>query len=291
MSKSVQSVDEEPASWERGRVLASLTLLEWGALLVYFYCSGRLASLLHPSFHLLVLVTGMLLGASGCLLWWREETEAPSDTCDGGCCEHSHAGFSAGRFLAFLVLTVPIALATVISPDSYGSVMIRNRGILETVEKATSGATLIPDRADVPPAVSQNEGPATVEVGDLLMAAQTESGMAKFDGKRVELIGQVFPLGERKFDLVRMLMLCCAADAQMLAVRGVSDHDLQLPAMKWAKVTGRVGFIKKEDHGSPVLTVEKIMPIQRPADPYVYYGGSLPAATPKGDFKMPLPPR
>jgi len=291
MSKSVQSVDEAPTSWENGRVFASLTLLEWGALLVYFYFSGRIASLLHPSFHLLVLVTGMLLGASGCLLWWREEMDVPSDACTAGCCEHSLSGFSAGRLLSFLVLTVPIALAAVISPDSYGSVMVRNRGVFETVEKASSGTTPIPDRAAVPPETSQNEAPTTVEIGDLLMAAQTKSGMAQYDGKRVELIGQVFPLGERKFDLVRMLMLCCAADAQMLTVRVVSDHDLQLPAMKWAKATGRVGFIKKGDHGSPALTVEEIVPVQRPADPYVYRGGSLQSAAPRENFKMPLPPR
>ena len=190
----------------------------------------------------------------------------------------------------FLVLSVPVALAAMISPDSYGSGMVRNRGSLETVEKAASVEPAVPKRDVVPSAASQNDGPAAVEVGDLLIAAQSESGMAHFDGKRVELTGQVFPLGQRKFEIVRMLMLCCAVDVQMLAVRVVSDHDLEIPAMKWAKVTGRVGFTNKGDHGIPVITAEKVETVQRPADPYVYHGGTLPVV-PRGNFKLQLPPR
>jgi len=281
-------MEAESAPLGKGRLLASLTLLEWGVLLVYFYCSGRLTSLLIPSFHLLVLVTGILLCASGALLWWSDEKNPAEQNCVGGCCEHSHTGFGIGRFLSFLVLSVPVALAAVISPDSYGSVMIRNRGVIETVEKVAD-TPITPKHS--PSQARPNDEPVTVEVGDLLIAAQSKSGMAQYDGKRVELTGQVYPLGEGKFELVRMLMLCCAADAQMLVVRVESDHDFRLPAMKWAKITGRVSFAKKGDHDIPVVAAEKVMPIAQPADPYVYRGGSLPAATSRGSFKLQLPPR
>jgi hypothetical protein len=43
------------------RILAPLTLLEWGGILTYFYFSGRIAAFLHPMFRPLVLVTGILL--------------------------------------------------------------------------------------------------------------------------------------------------------------------------------------------------------------------------------------
>ncbi len=127
-----------------------------------------------------------------------------------------------------------------------------------------------------------------MEVGDLLIAAQSEAGRAGVDGKRVEVIGQVFPLGEKKFELVRMLMLCCAADGQMLAVPVLSDHEL--PAMKWAKVTGRVGFERKGEREVPQITAETVTPVTRPADPYVYRGGTAPPP-PRSDFKLSLPPR
>jgi uncharacterized repeat protein (TIGR03943 family) len=287
MPKSVQPAEGEPVPWETGRLLASLTLLEWGALLVYFYASGRLVSLLHPSFHPLVLVTGVIMSAAGGLLGWREAAASPSETaCDGECCEPSRAGFSAGRLVTFLVLSVPIAFAVMVSPDGYGSGMIRNRGLVETVGKG--GAFPMPKRDAVASKASPNEGTEPVEVGDLLMAAQSETGMARFDGKRVELIGQVFPLGPKKFELVRMLMLCCAADAQMLAVRVASTDEL--PAMKWAKVTGRVGFTRRGNNEVPLISAENVTPVQRPADPYVYRGGTLPAA-PRANFKVVLPPR
>ena len=269
------------------RLIAPLTLMEWGAILVYFYYSHRLAALLHPNFHGLVLVTGLLLLASSvCVLWRDFEAEPqPVHECSDADCCHSHGGMTAGRLMMFLVLSVPVALAAIVSPDSYGAVMIQNRGTGEI----GFGATPVPKLAD-PSKSAQNDSPAAVEVGDLLIAGQTESGMAQYEGKRVEFMGQVFPLGERKFEIVRMLMLCCAADAQMLAVRVESDHDLQLQAMKWATVTGRVGFTRNGGRGVPVITAEKVTLVERPDDPFVYHGGSLPIV-PAGNFKVQLPPR
>lgn len=271
-------------------LLAPLTLLEWGGILVYFYCSHRLTALLHPYFHLLVLVTGLLLlGSSVCVFWESDDPDSPSDhECDGAFCDRSCAGMTPRRFLAFLMLSVPIALAAFISPDFYGSVMIRNRGVSESLEK-TQSVTLA---ASIPPSVAvQNGEVATVEVGDLLMAAQTPAGAKAYNGKRVEMVGQVFPLGENRFELVRTLILCCAADAQMLAVRVESDHNIDVSSMKWAKVIGQVGFTIKEGHTIPVVNAEKVLPVERPADPYVYRGGSMPTPVHRSNFKVQLPPR
>ena len=264
-------------------MLASLTLLEWGAVLIYFFFSGRLASLLHPNFHALVLLTGVLLSASGILLLWRVESDSPEHACDDGCCD-SPVRFSLGRLPAFLVLVVPIALATVISPDKYGSVMVRNRGTVETLDTASS------DTQSAPKHVAGPDGPAIVEVGDLLIAAQTKPGMAQYDGKRVEVIGQITPLGDKEFEVVRMLMLCCAADAQMLAVRVQSDPRPPLQPMQWVKVMGRVNFAKKGDLEVPIITAESVVVAPEPADRYVYRGGTRRSA-PTHSFKLQLPPR
>ena len=282
---------EDKASPRVVRLLAPIALFEWGAILIYFYCSHRLSAFLHPNFHVLVLVTGLLLlASSACALWWEEEAEPQLvHECGGANCGHSHGGMGIGRLVTFLVFSVPIALAAMISPDSYSSVMVRNRGTTDTV-KVVPGSPAMLNKDAVPSEASRHGVIKSVEVGDLLLAAQTETGMAQYNGKRVELTGQFCPLGPRKFEIVRMLMLCCAADAQMLAVQVVSDDDLQLPSMQWANVTGRIEFNKHGDRNVPVVTAENVSAVQRPSDPYVYHGGSLPAK-PQANFKLQLPPR
>jgi len=283
MPKLVQSVKAEPAPLGKGRLLASLTLLEWGTILIYFYCSGRLGALLDQNFHPLVLITGVLLGISSALLWCRDETDSEPEP-DCGCCEHSHEGVSLGRLLAFLVLMAPIALAAMISPDGYGSVMVRNRGISETVERAASGTPpMLKSEA------SPSDEPAVVEVGDLIIAAQSPAGMAQYDGKRVALLGQFCSLGDKQFEVVRMLMLCCAADAQVLVVRAEADKNPDLKPMQWVTVAGRVSFVKKGGREVPFLAAERVTPAPEPADRYVHRGGTL-QSVPPGHFKLQLPP-
>ncbi len=105
------------------RLLAPLTLFLWGAILTYFYCSHRLTALLHPNFHLPVLVTGfLLLGAAVCVLFQSEAPEAEAPSCGCGHCAAPHGGMSMGRWLVFLVLLVPITAAAWISPDHYSRV-------------------------------------------------------------------------------------------------------------------------------------------------------------------------
>lgn len=268
---------ETTSSWAH-RTLAPLTLFLWGAILTYFYCSHRLTALLHPDFHLPVLATGLLLlGASACVLFQAQEPEEETCGCNHGA--HSPGGMSMGRWLVFLVLLGPMTAAAWISPDHYSQVLVQNRG------------TNAPLPAGMPPPASPQPGldALAVEVGDLLMAAQTAAGRETYAGKRVELTGQVCPLGQKQIELVRMLMLCCAADAQVLSVRVEGSSDM--PSMQWAKVTGQVRFDEKGGREVPVITAEKVLPMPQPENPYVYRGGAAPAPPPQNAFKIPLPPR
>ncbi len=265
------------------RMLAPLTLFWWGALLTYFYCSHRLAALLHPDFHWPVLAAGfLLLGASACVLLQGRDPEEETG-CGCNHCKPPRARMSPGQWFAFLVLLVPITAAAWISPDHYSQVMVQNRGVSDLPEEVLAG---MPPTVAVQP--GQADPPLAVEVGDLLMASQTASGRETYAGKQVELTGQVFSLGPNRFELVRMLMLCCAADAQILAVR--VEGSCAVPAMQWAKVTGQVRFAGKGGLAVPVVTAGKVVSVPRPDNPYVYRGGS-PIAASRTGFKIPLPPR
>lgn len=357
-------------------------LFEWGAILVYFYCSHRLAGLLHPNFRPPVLVTGiLLLLAAGCVLSGREDaTELAS--CD---CDHAHGKLTTGGLLGFLVLLLPILLATHLSPDTYGAVLIQNRGAAESLAGVPAaqnralrslpplvdaqgelpqqpGVTpqdgqlvdipkgWVPPNApefspskDVPeddypsnaalaaklradsnlsmaevqklpkgalspktPLKALNERPGAetplgkladvlkmadsplheegvgalsaggtgdcraVEVVDLLVAAQSARLRQELTGQRVELTGQVLGAETGNLRLLRLLILCCAADAQPLAVRIETHEKCRLPQMAWVKVVGKVGFTNRGKESIPFLAAESISAIPRPEEPYLY---------------------
>jgi uncharacterized repeat protein (TIGR03943 family) len=383
-----------------GRILAPLTLLEWGGILIYFYYSGRIAAFLHPLFRPLVLATGILLVLTAvCVAIFQEEDcshtsrdhdhehDFAEDEQDQH--THSHGSLSVRRFLGFLILLLPLALAAKISPDSYGANLINNRGLVEDVRGlpgissrlAKSGAKKVSPASSAPaastslaeqgealrksinsaafalksqsspgesqPAVpqelastdlaavpspgqpaektkraedvplpsndnaenSEQIGDATVtyendflkpnkagnikvEITDLLYAAQEPSSRKDFEGKRVELIGQLVRPKERgagtkaidpnTFRVMRLVMVCCAADAMpaALKIQSVQKPDDQRE-MSWLKVTGVVHFrprpksvgddgIDYGDYPEPVIVAEKIVNTPAPREKYIY---------------------
>ena len=354
-----------------GRILAPLTLLEWGGILIYFYCSGRIAAFLHPFFRPLVLLTGILLVLTAmCVAIFSEED--CSHTSDDHDYEHDLAGherdqdqhtqsrgkLSFGRYLAFLTLLLPLALAAKISPDDYGATLIRNRGLVEDIHSLPGIKSSIaqsihpsPTMASTNPGISPGRGaspdprpsssaiasteksegmsdsialPANgspqgdtqvigdavvtyqndfltpdkqgnikVKVTDLLYAAQEPSTRKDFEGKRVELIGQFVGEKTRRgkatasadpntFHLMRLVMVCCAADMMPAAVKIQADRKpTQLREMSWLKVTGVVHFRPRAesmdadgtdygDYPEPVLVADKITITPPPREKYIY---------------------
>ena len=381
------------------RILAPLTLLEWGGVLTYFYLSHRVALFLHPHFRPLVLLTGILLLISAiCLLVCGTDASAAHD-CDAEGCAATHRQLTWAGAFAFLVLFVPLALAVKVSPDSYGIGLIQNRGVADALEhaptdgsraklaalaarqlkksspaatpprvaapatyagvdqpvvQATPGSQTYPSADAIPkgwspstpdygpsvnvpdqeldyltndevlaklhtPAtgphakkkaalVAVNEQPnaqtkfgsfkdlldmadsplrqtsanelpkaddgktISLEVVDLLVAAQDPAISSSLEGQQVELVGQVLPGENHSLLLLRMLVLCCAADAQPLAVRVDTRADAGpgLQQLTWAKVRGEVHFTKHGGTQVPVIAASEVTPVKRPAEPYLY---------------------
>ncbi len=96
-----------------------------------------------------------------------------------------------------------------------------------------------------------------------------------FEGKQVEVIGQLMPAKENnpdgdRYDLVRMLMTCCAADAQPIALPVQPGVKPGVPEMTWVKVHGKATFPVVGGQKRPLIenaTIEKTDP---PEDAYLY---------------------
>ena len=325
---------------------SSLLLLEWGAIMLYFHLSGRVAAFLHPHFRPLLWVVGVSLTLTAVVIAFAKTSE---------CCaenhhehshheSHSHGGLTAAGAMSFLVLCVPIALAAMVSPDRFGETFLRNRGTIETArllpgsnatssprpvmdasaplsrktpisDQSVTGSNVpkspindqietafvepasvepnLPTQGETPdpsstaatgqdeeyqnPALRPDrEGNIHAEVIDLLYASEEASMRKDFEGKQVAMIGQVAHRNKARhergpFQLVRFVMVCCAADVQPVAVMvqyPKTSPDFEL--MSWVRVVGKIRFDPAGDHLEPVVDALKVTSIPQPADQYLY---------------------
>ncbi len=135
-------------------------------------------------------------------------------------------------------------------------------------------------------------GNVKVQVTDLLYAAQESFTRKDFEGKRVEIIGQYLipKKGTPKHDpdrnsfmLLRLVMVCCAADMMPAAVKieGPKKSVHAFHKTAWIKVIGRVHYRPRPkglsddgiDYGDipePVIVAESISKASTPKEKYIY---------------------
>ena len=260
------------------RWLPTATLLCWGILLLYFYFSGRLPAFLHPTFRPCIPVAGGALLFLGFVsLAGKEEGH-----CHDGCCGSPVAQLTVGRFFTFFMLLVPAAVATLSSQDSFGSNAIRNRGVVTNASnlvRQTPSPAKPQANVSSPAPVSKPSsgpiGPIEVQVTELLYAAQDPSLRPALEGKSIEVIGQLMPdtatnTNGRRFKIVRMFMVCCAADARPIAVTAEGEKLPDLPEMSWVKVVGQITFPLVGGNPLAVLKAEQVVPTDPPSETMLF---------------------
>ena len=112
------------------------------------------------------------------------------------------------------------------------------------------------------------------EVTDLLFAADDDSLRPAFESRSVEIIGQFMPVKEttvaNRFQIVRMFMVCCAADARPIAISVDPKSAVDFPDMAWARVIGKVSFPVENGHRIPVLQAVSAAKCDPPAELMLY---------------------
>ncbi len=303
------------------RGFSLLALLAWGALMLYFYFSGRLADYLIPAYRPLVAVSGfVMLGIAAVLAWGMRPgaTAAAAGLVleDRGDELSSPRRVRTMQVLAFALLVLPVWAAAGVSKDQFNATAMRNRGIVNDASRLPGKTTLSPaalasnqsSNNNQPPAVVEPplpgetpaannppgatndatqyiqrtpEGHLLLEVTDLLFAADDDTLRPQMEGRTAEMIGQFMPAKEdasgRRFQLVRMFMVCCAADARPVAVtvEKPADATLRAPMDKlaelgWVRVTGKVEFPLENGRRVAVLRADKAAPTDPPREAMLY---------------------
>ena len=280
------------------RWLPCATLAAWSSVLLYFYFSGRITAFLIPTFRPYVLIAGLVLGAMAALFLFQS---ADAECCSAAECGHPLSRLAAGKVLTFLILLLPISVSAFFSPDSFGKAAIENRGIItdasalgpaptrEAISQPVESPLPTNGAVTTPPATATTtkepspgdylqrtpEGHIMAEVLDLLYAAQDTTLRGDFEGKTVELIGQLMPDkssgGEgTRFKAVRMFMTCCAADARPVATLVEAEKLPDLPEMTWIKITGTATFPTENGRRTAVLKAVKVEKSGPPEESMLY---------------------
>jgi uncharacterized repeat protein (TIGR03943 family) len=259
------------------RFAASGILMVWGIVLTYFYLSGRIASYLHPAFHIYTVVSGgVLLILSLALLL----------TMNGESSEH---GLSSVGIFPLLLLTAPLLAATKISPSNFGATAVLNRGMVHNIADLPGFSP--PMDAGLPNAdgsvaegtmmdpslyLKKNaDGYIMAEAVDLLYAAGEPTMREDFENKEVEVNGQFLPAltgnpnGDR-FNLTRLFVMCCAADARPVAISVQSNPATDLPKMTWVKVRGKATFPVEGGRHMPVVVADSVTETDAPEESFLY---------------------
>ena len=287
------------------RGLSLIALLAWGSLMLYFYFSGRLNQYLIPAYRPMVAVSGfVMLGIAASLLvgirqgaMWQ--TAGDADVIAPG-------RVRTTQVLAFALLVLPIWAASGVSKDGFGANTILNRGIVSDVSRlparplnsaaVPAAATAkvnapanveppLPGATPIPPdnsAVDASQylkttpdGHVIAEVTDLLFASDDDSMRPAFEGRTVEMIGQFMPVKDStdgRFQVVRMFMVCCAADARPVAIHVVPPkNDSKLPGeMAWTKVVGKVTFPLENGRRVPLIHADTVAACEPPSEAMLY---------------------
>jgi len=115
------------------------------------------------------------------------------------------------------------------------------------------------------------DGNIALEVSDLLYSETEESLRKMFSGKTIEVIGQFLPGAQKsEFKIVRMFIVCCAADARPIAVPVQADAPVSVSDMSWVKVIGQPEFVTNGDRTKVVLKAASVEPTDPPADAMLY---------------------
>jgi uncharacterized repeat protein (TIGR03943 family) len=141
---------------------------------------------------------------------------------------------------------------------------------------APAGTEAIPEYLQKTP-----EGYIVAEVLDLLYAVQDSQLRKDFEGRTVQLVAQMMPLGEKgtapaepggaaRFKAVRMFMTCCAADARPVSTLVEASVLPDLPEMTWVRIIGKATFPLENGKRTGVLQATSVQQTKPPEEAMLF---------------------
>jgi uncharacterized repeat protein (TIGR03943 family) len=258
------------------RILFSIAILCWSAVLLYFYSSGRITKYLAPDFRPIAFAGGLGLAVLGLfnLLTACQKADCGHDHGDGeeG---HDHESGDLHPVTALLLMIVPVALSVAWTKDEYSAGALGRKGLYDSPSALTT-----PFLAASMPALTLEEiekshrktadGFLEFSLMELFFSSGDREMQTLLDGLKVETAGRWMdekvrnPHGTRK-RLYRLFVTCCAADSRAIPiVLEFGKEPPEFPENSWVKVSGTMRFPLEEGIIQPVLLVDRVAAAEPP---------------------------
>jgi uncharacterized repeat protein (TIGR03943 family) len=243
----------------------------WGALLLHYWRSGRLSLLIHPAYHWLAVVAGLvLLMAAASLaidlvraksthrsLWNGAASAASGDATE------QHVNLLPKGWATMLLLLAAIG-GFLITPQPLSSQKAIQRGIGDTT-------TTI---ARAPKAFRSNKRPEQRSLIEWVRTLEVYPEPEAYRNQPVNVSGFVTKLDGYPSDVFwisRFTITCCAADAYPLGLpvrRPASEPDY--PVDTWLDIRGRMTVDTLKDERLLIIEPQSMRKIPVPENPYEF---------------------
>jgi uncharacterized repeat protein (TIGR03943 family) len=164
--------------------------------------------------------------------------------------EHGHGRPSRA---AWLVLA-PVVAILVVAPPALGAYAARRMPV----------SAIKPPSRHFPPLTGSD--PVRVSLLDYYSRAAFDAGRT-LAHHRLALTGFVLRIEPGGFQMARLVITCCAADAQPVVV-SVRTPTAAPSRDAWVTVTGTFAGMSPSDATVPLLRADAVTPIRSPPDPY-----------------------
>lgn len=247
-------------------VMEVVSLLLLATFLIFSAASGRLRFFLAPAFVWLPPAAAALLLAMS-----AARLRVGAAACE---CGDDHSGSTTMRWLYAIVIVVPLLFALAVNPHQFSTEGVRKRTApaaqrdqaLERAMNWVLGLKPTPSKRNAAPC----ELSAEPTVAELMRALESDGGRA-LAGKFVTVIGQCgadnATTGGR-FDLYRLVVTCCIADATAVSVEVVGLPMVTVEPGEWLRIGGVIA-IEGGASPQPMLRAASISKIPVPSNPYL----------------------
>jgi uncharacterized repeat protein (TIGR03943 family) len=253
------------------RLLSSVAILCWSAVILYFYASGRVNQYLVADFRPIALAGGLGLAVLGLfnLLTAGEAADCGHDHGDDAEA-HDHESSDLHPLLAFALMVVPMALSVAWTQDQYSSSALAHKGLYDAPAELAApflnAAVPALTMADLEQGHRKSaDGFMQFNLMELVFSAGDREVQGLLDGLKVETEGRWMdekvrnPNGTRK-RLYRLFVTCCAADSRAIPiVLEFGKVPPEFPENGWVKVAGTMRFPLEEGILQPMLMVERVL--------------------------------
>ncbi|MFZ9737365.1 MAG: TIGR03943 family putative permease subunit [Prochlorotrichaceae cyanobacterium] len=244
--------------WLRGLALIPTGL--WGVLLLRYWHSGDLNLLIHPAYHGLTIVTGLILLmlTTAQLLTFFKPTQAAAF-------QNNHPT-SSRQLIGIIILSVVAIAGFLIPPRVFASSLSTDRPVTDFLTLA---------RVE-PEAFRTAIKPEDRTIVDWVRTLNVYPEPDAYEGDAVDVEGFVLhpeELPEQYLMAARFIITCCAADVYPVGLPvelGTVGTRQDYPVDGWIRIQGRMATAIVNDQRKAIIRPDRIETIPEPDNPYAY---------------------